>query len=189
MPVSEPVASKTNVSSLPAAPVRSSNPLNESGPMLPVPGPVIDQTVSTAGPSSRSFPVPAIKLTANGIGVVIANVSSPSVPWIVMPAAPASECRETTPSMTSTSSSPSTAIEIMLPSGGPRAAPGSDEESITMSGAAPITLDAPSDPTVAAAVVSVAAGPSAAVAPPGAAAAEGAGASESGASSGAGAAS
>jgi hypothetical protein len=117
VPLSDPLASKTNVSSLPAAPVRCSKPLKETPATLPEPVPVIDQTTSVAGPSSLSLPAPPTKLIETGSAVPSVNTSSPAVPWIVIPAALASERRETAPSTTITSSFPSTVSLIVLPAG------------------------------------------------------------------------
>ena len=50
MPVSDPEAAKSKLSLLPAAPVRFSKPVNVTPPTLPLPAPVIDQVLSTAGP-------------------------------------------------------------------------------------------------------------------------------------------
>ena len=63
IPLIEPAASKTKVSSLPSAPVRFSTSLNRKDPISPAFGPVTRHSVSPVGPRILSLPAPPSKIT------------------------------------------------------------------------------------------------------------------------------
>ncbi len=116
VPASEPLASNTNVSRLSGAPAMFSTPVNASASTLPAPGPSIVHVVSGARPAMVSKPAPP----SNAIGMPSAaaepssvSVSAPSLPVIVTLRTSASGRRDSTPSIVTTRSVPSTVREIV----------------------------------------------------------------------------
>src|SRR5882762_2328370 len=91
-PESAPPAATTNVSLLPALPVRLSKPLNARAPTVPALGPVNVHVVSAVGPLSV-FPVPLA-----AIAETFENVTPPVPARLTVPPAPLRETAAPEPS-------------------------------------------------------------------------------------------